>query len=1283
MIIISAVFLTSIVFAESFNRSLSITCDPQLEEDCQSESLETIADKVKGHQQTEVQIDIKIPLLHLNTPVKFEGFKSLIIKGNSTTITCMAGANSSAGIQLSHIADSIKLSNLILHSCGTEILRHKMYISALIILNCSNVELTEIAIEKSNGIGLMILNHTGGRVSISSALIAANTLPQKHGNGTKSRVFGGGGVYIKFSSGPIYPTTILFDNCTFENNTSSNTHYKLSYTGPGVEELTQDNNGKGTGGGVYMNFDGGSVNIHVSFIGCNFTNNQAFTGSGLSAQIYRKNSLNISNITVKITDSLFRWNGCMPSKYTVFGGGMYLRLESGNGTGITNSHFIVRNVTFLGNCAELGGGVYYYSHHDKLHSDYSHNSMLFENSTFKENTAHAGSALVMVPDIFLKRYRGYTIVPVFRNCQFLNNSVFVRNTWTQWNRTIPGVGTVYVSLSDINFQGYNLFQNNWGTALYAVNGVMDFQNSSVSFINNTGLQGGAVALIGLAKIIVGSNNNYKFINNSAWFLGGALYVSLTDITEFASKSCFIQYTDKNTANISILWNAKVTFIGNKAKDSTSGHAIYATSLFPCQTIRYGTNNHFNYMTVNISEIFNKRGIKFDNDTRLQPQLATDGATLSFNKSTPLMIIPGEYYEHDILTTDDLGQRTKPSFRVAIIDKVNDSGVQLDSAFSTFIGEELQLTGEPGENATLHLEVLSPRHSYLRLAVTLLECPPGFKSNNNSKCICNAHNHMGLLRCNEDGFYSYLLPGFWTGFIDSKLVTSVCTFCLTVPSKSEIALPRNSIELDKILCGETRTGIACGKCTSNYTVHFHSSGFLCRPAEPVGCKLGWLFYILSELVPVTVTFIVILGFNLSFTSGAVNGFILYSQLIDSLDIRASGIIPISGIGKVALVLYGFFNLDLLGTGLFPFCLRKGASALDMIAIKYVTIIYAILLIIAVIWTMNRCGGRYLGKYCRITTVRASVIHGISSFLVISYAQCVKVSLRLLLRLYIHPENGSEFKVHPRVWYNGEIEHFSKEHLPYALPALFCLLTIGALPPVLLLTYPLLNKLLDYLGLEDKKYVKVICAILPIASLKPLLDSFQGCFKDRLRFFAGLYFLYRWSFLLVHFNTEIYSIYYTSVGGVLVFILTLHTICQPYVKRAHNIIDTLLFSNLILINCLLFLNYHNSQNQTSQYKAISSAAAVQLLLICLPMMVMCIYLLITLCKQIFKHACGSKNQNIFTSKARELVQVISARKEQSESNIDIAHDRIMDEDFEYRGTYKCLEEEEYLTESDLCT
>ena len=206
---------------------------------------------------------------------------------------------------------------------------------------------------------------------------------------------------------------------------------------------------------------------------------------------------------------------------------------------------------------------------------------------------------------------------------------------------------------------------------------------------------------------------------------------------------------------------------------------------------------------------------------------------------------------------------------------------------------------------------------------------------------------------------------------------------------------------------------CGRCQNNYTVHFHSPGFLCKPTEPAGCKLGWFFYILSEVVPITVVFIVVLVFNISFTSGAVNGFILFSQLLASLDIYAGGITVFSeseqNIFNAATqgyqIVYGFLNLDFFNAESLSFCLWKGASALDMLAFKFFTILYTMLLIVVVIWVMNKCGGRCLGKYCRITAIKISLIHGISTFLVICYAQCVKISLSLLLPVHLHTEQNS--------------------------------------------------------------------------------------------------------------------------------------------------------------------------------------------------------------------------------------------------------------------------------------
>ena len=187
---------------------------------------------------------------------------------------------------------------------------------------------------------------------------------------------------------------------------------------------------------------------------------------------------------------------------------------------------------------------------------------------------------------------------------------------------------------------------------------------------------------------------------------------------------------------------------------------------------------------------------------------------------------------------------------------------------------------------------------------------------------------------------------------------------------------------------------------------------------------------------------------------------------------------------------------------------------MLAFKYVTVVYALLLVLMVIWFINKCGGRCLGKWCRITTVRSSVVHGISAFLILCYSQCIRISLNLLNAYPLFVREGSNLTVSRRVWINGDIQYFSKEHLAYALPALFCLLVIGVFPPLLLLVYPLSNKVLTFFHLEESTAVNFACLKLRITSLKPLLDSFQGSFKDNMRFFAGLYFHYRWIALILN-------------------------------------------------------------------------------------------------------------------------------------------------------------------------
>jgi hypothetical protein len=168
-----------------------------------------------------------------------------------------------------------------------------------------------------------------------------------------------------------------------------------------------------------------------------------------------------------------------------------------------------------------------------------------------------------------------------------------------------------------------------------------------------------------------------------------------------------------------------------------------------------------------------------------------------------------------------------------------------------------------------------------------------------------------------------------------------------------------------------------------------------------------------------------------------------------------------------------------------------------------------------------------------------------------------------------------------------------------------------------------------------------------------------------------------FLLIHIGTVGFFDHYTVVGGVLVFILTLHTIFQPYVKRAHNIINALLLCNLVFINFLSLLNFHRSNNPRIPNSAIIPSGAVQIAIIYTPALVMTIYMLI----HFFKYICGwcfcDRKPSFFiperAKKLKDLVRTISSQNESSDE--DLTHDQLMDEDVEFRAICDYVENRDH--------
>ena len=381
----------------------------------------------------------------------------------------------------------------------------------------------------------------------------------------------------------------------------------------------------------------------------------------------------------------------------------------------------------------------------------------------------------------------------------------------------------------------------------------------------------------------------------------------------------------------------------------------------------------------------------------------------------------------------------------------------------------------------------------------------------------------------------------------------------------------------------------------------------------------LFYILSEIVPMVVFFVVIITFDISFTTGLLTGFVFFTQYVDDLTVPTDKLLTY--LRTPYRVFYGLFNFEFFNIEELSFCIWESAQIQDVLAIRYVTVVIAFILVLIFIAVMQN---DMCGKICKLrrrVSAKTSVIHGLSSFLVICYTQCTKTSFHILK--YSQPIGYKGVPYDSYFSYYGGLPYFQEQHLIYAVPALLSLVLVTILPPLVLLLYPLSLQILSLCKLSEHWLVNITLRFTGINKIMSFIDCFQSCYKDKLRFFAGLYFLYRIAALgTFSLNTTSFG-FSLSSGILLTMILGVHSTFQPYKKMRHNVIDSLLFLNLALINaCAVLIKNATDNKLSSSYLShvILIISVVQLVLIYLPMLV--VLLLIGRIGYLFIRRCRNR-------------------------------------------------------------
>ena len=1157
-----------------------------------------------------VSASARIRIFHF--PLTIEGAG----KGASV-ITCYLPSNSrDTGFGFVFVSvTNLTMKNIVFERCGTlqysTTLRNNENTksrSALYLINSTNIFFSDCKFYRNIARGISFYD-VNGHIEVINCKFDENQVL----NSERKIYFGGGSIYIEFTyCSPGYPdcdrdsntrninSKYFINNCLFENNVATSDEITEQVHIVQFRVLAgNDANNFGEGGGIHITFKGISSNNTIEVHNCTFHNNTATYGGAIGA-IFQDLS---SKSTLYVKNCRFHNN------YAWERGGGALQLGYVNTEKLSHNRITVHDTEFVGNSAGWGGAVVFFVSRARFDVN---NSISFFNCIFVANSASIGAAMLLKPEARDSIYDGKVPTPLLQNCNFINNEVvytaaLLNIANDRVSQQVLQSGTINIESIIIDLSQMITLIGSIGSAIVAKSGQLNvLNNTQVVLVNNTATNGGAMALLGFSVLELYPGSLILFESNHASELGGAVYATSPHQTEFIfSHRCFISFNYVANPN---KWNTSLTFVNNTAK---YGFDIYTDSLLPCA-------KHVGNVSTEVKQALRWETFRYTSGTE-EYTIATSPAEIKF--TLPLDIAPGQQIDIHPLAMDDLGQTIPTGFQVFLESKTG-------ATTNNYLSDDgrLEIRRKPGTEFNLTIQTQNTRLVSVMKSGRLGECPLGF-SLENDECVCSTSTTstrlVGIVECDTSSFSAFLLVGYWAGCVDDgKTATSYCPpdYCgyQNASSIHKIAVPKSCSELDsKLLCTAHRQGPVCGECEKGYSVLFPSESFGCDKCS-YGA-IGLLFFIMAELFPLVLVFAIIMMMKLKLTSGLMQSTLLFAQTIPFIN-QTPSLASLSEtslyFSRIHSFLLGFLSFRFFYIDQLSFCLWKGATVLQNLTFNYVTSLSSALLLGLYILLVNKVSFRVrkntnacIGKVTQFMKeknfFKISTVHSISTFLILSYTQYTVASFQILSRLVLYGEGGTQS--HSVVRLQGNVKYFGPDHLPYAIPALLVLIFLSLPPPLLLISYPLLWKIKAKLRRNTRNDNDT--TIWPILKLLPLIDLFQGVFRDNCRMFAGLLFLWRLiSTAIFALSTNLSEFFLLTQIALLAF-LTIHTLAQPYRQRIYNIIDLLMIVNMILINSMSWFVFSIS-TETGLKATVEGVNALKLVLMYLPIGLMAVYVLLLL-------------------------------------------------------------------------
>ena len=1114
------------------------------------------------------------------------GFESYSLDGNityfesSTQIIC---DHSQSGFLFTNVSD-LKIANLTILNCGSY--SSLTHVNASVhMVNISNLLMDGVSIQNSTGFGLWGVNILGHSKLIRSSFVGNNqfvkdllhkyavsgffqgnedvlqstTFVYENDGSLHCNLFAGGNAIFDYNSNSPADLNsdheLLILSCLFSlavdlsysehfnttqkcNTITKGTGLSITmkqkgsyYLNAEISDTTSYRNQANQGANLFLNFDTQFSNITLD-------NVSSFYGIGSQSGLYALNEYDMTRgqprvylYAFKITGASFKYNFPSYLSYPIY---------------ICNSRSLVLTV-YIKNCFFHNSAVQIYGKNLHVLSDtcsfkLSHVSIddnignaidvVFNNCIFNFSSLTNSNAAKY---IFYIQYNYCTLerseITVSSSNIIVNNCTFV---YSRLNAVDSSV-----SLKGIVQFAHNSYNHNGGAiSLYSSN--ITFQVfSSITFINNTAVNGGSIYLDESSFLIFCSPEfQANFINNTAKLAGGAIYaktLSSSYISHSTAKCFFHILISEDFSQRVYLY-----FDGNSAGEAGSvlfGGSIENCPPWPFDHFRIGPQSKSSSVIssepIYICPCIN--GTAFNASIGVN---STQGINIYMIQQNPT---PPCQLSSVINTTVYPGQKLKVSFitygqaygsaPAIVFVYSNNSEIEFISTIRSNPACNIYDIHWNLKNGIQYLGTEAAVYnglSYINnisILITVLPCPTAFVLNNTtSSCICASLLEQYKLSCNIETQTIQTIGNKWIGFTSNNILGLLDQCPLDYCKSTGII---NVSNLDS-QCAFSRQGVLCGQCQDGLSMTFGTSQ----------CKRCSNHYLLL-IVPFALMGVALVGLlfllNLTVATGSLNGLIFYANIIKINDkIFSPTNYAVNNYFKIFYMFIAWLNLD-LG---FETCFYNGMDSYAKTWLQFAFPIYIYVLVCIII-----LAGRYsttVSKLCRFNGVSV-----LATLIQLSYSKV----LCTIITIFSSASIDAEHTVIPPVWlYDGNIEFLSSKHIP--------LFVVGLLVTSLLII-PYNICLLFSPCLQSRSQWK-LCKWINM-----LIDCHAAPYKDHFRFWAGVLLVVRIPLFLI--SALAYSVNVTLLVIVILMYLYLLLFCWLLVYKSwyHSLLEVFFHLNLATI------------------------------------------------------------------------------------------------------------------------